>query len=118
MVFHLGISWPVPEIAALYSLSNGCRCIVAGSGAVSGKRRVAAAVSGTSRRDRREHRGRSERSAKADRVPAGPFFLVPRFRGLLLCAGGGHRQPDSSPKPTGRSALGRGIPAPSGFGFA
>src|ERR1051325_5130204 len=60
-----------------YSLSNGC---------VSGKRRAVAGLSDRTRSDRREHRRRSERAAKADRVPARPLSFVALFRGVLLGA--------------------------------
>src|SRR5579862_9998476 len=51
--------------------------------AVSGTRRAAATFSGASRRCRREHRGCSERPAKAGTVPAGPVSFIPPARGLL-----------------------------------
>ena len=50
-------------------------------------------------------------------VPAGPVSFVPSVRGLLLCTHCSHRQPNSSrspQRPTGRSALGRGIQTSSG----
>src|SRR5215472_2166266 len=119
--------FPTPTSRSIprYTLSlNECRFIVGANrdgeavwpGAVSGKRRAAATVSNASRRYRREHRGGSERAAKADPVSAGPVSFVPPFRGLLLCTHCGHRQPNSSERPTGRSALGRGIQTSSGSG--
>src|SRR5579883_1250620 len=85
--FHRGRSCPPCSPSRgtingwLYSLSNGCGFI---AGAVSGKHRAAAALSGASRRDRRRHRRDSECAAQAERLPAGPLAVVARFRGLLL----------------------------------
>ena len=88
------------------------------SGAVSGECRSPSALSDASRRDRREHRGRSQCAAKTDPVLAGPLPFVSRFRGLFFCAHPGNRRPRTPSKPGGRSALVRGIQTSPGSGSA